>query len=105
MQVYEAVKDVKGIVRAMEPPSVQNGVYIVDLTPLAYHQQPKNEVELRAAVKVVLEALGMLHARGFVHRDIRWQNILYTGQVSCGSGSKRQGLDGSRVQVRGCPAG
>ena len=79
--MYAAVKDVRGIVHATEAPKMHNGQYVVNLTPLAYLKTPRTEEELRAAVKVVLEALKELHARGFVHRDIRWPNILYTGQV------------------------
>ena len=81
LQVYTAVQDVQGIVHAKELPHVDNGQYVVDLAPLAYLKMPKNEEELRAAVKVVLGALKELHAHGFIHRDIRWPNILYTGQV------------------------
>lgn len=33
------------------------------------------------AAQVVLRALKELHARGFVHRDIRWENIMHTAQV------------------------
>lgn len=61
---------------------MEDGTYKVDLVPLGYCRQPKDEAELRAAVKVVLGALKELHGRGFVHRDIRWENILHSGQVS-----------------------
>ena len=84
------MKDSNGIVHAKGRPIIKDGVYIVDLAPLAYDRPPKNEAELRAAVKVVLEALKVLHACGFVHRDIRWQNILHTGQVSCKLWSRGQ---------------
>lgn len=92
LQVYDAVRDVHGIVHAKESPHVSNGEYVVDLTPLAYHKMPKDEEELRAAVKVVLVALKELHSRGFVHRDIRWPNILCTGQVGWKWASGRKGL-------------
>lgn len=39
-------------------------------------------MDLKNALKSVLKALSVLHAKGWVHRDIRWENILRdsTGQ-------------------------
>jgi hypothetical protein len=82
LQVYLAVQDIPGIVHAKESPRVRDGTYVVDLAPLGYHRQPKNEAEMRAAVKVVLGALKELHGRGYVHHDIRWENIMHSDEVS-----------------------
>ena len=44
--------------------------------PVCVQRLPETEPELAAAVKAVLEALAAFHARGFVHRDVRWPNVL-----------------------------
>ena len=35
-----------------------------------------NENEVRSALKAVLRCLAYIHSKGFVHRDIRWANII-----------------------------
>jgi len=37
---------------------------------------PKNETELLQALESVLEALVVLHSIGWMHRDIRWPNVI-----------------------------
>ena len=49
------------------------------LQPVAIERRPRSEVELQRAVRCVLRALSGLHARGFVHRDVRWPNVLHDG--------------------------
>ena len=36
---------------------------------------------MRRAVRAVLQALMVMHGQGFVHRDVRWENLLRDGQV------------------------
>lgn len=40
---------------------------------------PKNEDELRCAIKSVLTALSRFHSNNLLHRDIRWSNVLKSG--------------------------
>jgi hypothetical protein len=61
---------------------LKGNVYEVTLAPLGVQRMPADEEELKAAVKAVLTALRGLHSNGFVHRDIRWENVLHTGTVS-----------------------
>lgn len=35
-----------------------------------------NEAQLRHAVNCVISALRVLHVKGYVHRDVRWPNVL-----------------------------
>ena len=32
--------------------------------------------DVQAAIKIVLQCLAFLHARGFVHRDLKWANLI-----------------------------
>ena len=42
------------------------------------YRQRYNETELRVAIRFILTVIGALHAREFVHRDVRWPNVLQT---------------------------
>jgi hypothetical protein len=51
--------------------------YLFVLKPVCVPaHQPESEEELRMAVRAVLIALSDFHRYGFVHRDVRWPNIL-----------------------------
>jgi serine/threonine protein kinase len=52
------------------------------LAPVGYTIMPATDDELIAALVCVVRALVGLHAKGFVHRDIRWPNILCLGNRS-----------------------
>jgi hypothetical protein len=52
------------------------------ITPVCLSEPPKNEAELRSAVNCVLTALVALHGIRYVHRDIRWENVLKSGTNS-----------------------
>lgn len=43
--------------------------------------QPATDGDLIAALVCVARALVGLHAQGFVHRDIRWPNVLCLGNM------------------------
>lgn len=49
------------------------------MTPVAMQTRPATAAELTAAMRCALTALEALHARGFVHRDVRPPNILFAG--------------------------
>ena len=56
--------------------SFANDVLKLELSPLGFSRMPESEMDLKNALKSVLKALSVLHAKGWVHRDIRWENIL-----------------------------
>lgn len=46
------------------------------LRPVCIETLPVNEAQLTVAIRCVLRALAAFHQRGFVHRDVRWPNVL-----------------------------
>ncbi|CCI48367.1 unnamed protein product [Albugo candida] len=50
-----------------------------ELQPVGFTKLPVNDLELIFALICVARALVGLHALGYVHRDIRWPNILCLG--------------------------
>jgi serine/threonine protein kinase len=52
------------------------GMRLLQIRPVCLEQLPSTLEELRAALRCVLTALGALHQRGLVHRDVRWPNLL-----------------------------
>jgi len=51
------------------------------LKPIGASRRPKDVQELRSAIKCVLQFLEQFHKIGYVHRDIRWPNIIcYKGE-------------------------
>lgn len=46
-------------------------------------QSPRlDSVNVLAAIQHVIEAVAQLHARGIIHRDIRWANVMYSRTTS-----------------------
>jgi hypothetical protein len=71
---------IPGAVRVQEKrPRAANGRAKLIITPVCLSEPPKTEGELRSAVESVLTALMSLHDIGYVHRDIRWENVLKSG--------------------------
>ena len=64
------------LVHCIAPPKLVDGVFSVELEPLGYERRPSEEADLRHALRAVLQALQGMHQAGFVHRDVRWPNIL-----------------------------
>ena len=52
------------------------GTLVLNLQPLGYDIEPCSEKELIYAIECVLYAIRSLHNHKWVHRDIRWPNIL-----------------------------
>ena len=48
----------------------------VELYPFGQRRKPNTLTELKIALRCVLEFLVDLHANNYVHRDLRWPNIL-----------------------------
>jgi hypothetical protein len=48
----------------------------VELYPIGQRRKPETVTELKIAICCVLEFLVDLHAYNYVHRDLRWPNVL-----------------------------
>ena len=84
LQMYRETRSVPHLVHCLEVPSPStDGHLTVKLQPVGYEREPDSERELRSAVRAALIALRGIHAVGFVHRDVRWPNMLRDEQVSC----------------------
>ncbi|PNW86732.1 hypothetical protein CHLRE_02g095117v5 [Chlamydomonas reinhardtii] len=82
--VYGATRHAAGLIHAIDGPTLSEskGTYQVVLAPLGNRRRPTNEGELRRAIQDVLHGVAALHQAGYVHRDIRWENVLCIGQDS-----------------------
>ncbi len=49
---------------------------IIRLEPFGLSRQPKNMNELKRCLVCILTCLKQFHAAGYVHCDIRWNNII-----------------------------
>jgi hypothetical protein len=56
----------------------KDGSVGASLQPVGDPRLPADVTELRSAVRCVLRALSALHSAGFVHRDVRWDNVVST---------------------------
>ncbi|CAG8647748.1 4305_t:CDS:1, partial [Paraglomus occultum] len=77
-QIYKLARHKRGLVHAKDLPSVKKGLYKVTLGTQGFHRLPQTEDEFRMIIEDILNGLVTLHDSGFVHRDIRWSNILRT---------------------------
>ena len=81
--VYEALKagEIPHAVCVIEhkPLYGTSKLAYLKLQPVCVEVLPSDEAQLRRALIAVLRALFELHARGFVHRDVRWPNVLADG--------------------------
>ena len=75
-QLYRATRGVPCLVHCITHPKMAGDVFSVELEPLGYERRPSGEADLRRALWAVLQALQGMHQAGFVHRDVRWPNIL-----------------------------
>jgi len=68
------------VIECMEisPPSQDDDIYIrLKLKPCGIVFVPTSFNELLTALKCILLALEAIHRLGYVHRDVRWLNIIY----------------------------
>ncbi len=56
--------------------SKPSGITRLEIRPVCVEQLPSTVEELRISLRCVLSALCAFHERGFVHRDVRWPNVL-----------------------------
>eukprot|EP00245_Coleochaete_scutata_P007192 TRINITY_DN22315_c0_g1_i1.p1 TRINITY_DN22315_c0_g1~~TRINITY_DN22315_c0_g1_i1.p1 ORF type:complete len:631 (-),score=140.08 TRINITY_DN22315_c0_g1_i1:237-2129(-) len=77
----------------------ETGQVTLRLSPLGYDCEAHEEEGLREAVRCILQALRRLHDEGFVHRDVRWPNVLQKADGSwflidlemCAEGEMQEG--------------
>ena len=79
--MYKVTKNEKGLVHCIDVPQLKDDKYSVELAPLGYPCTPCSEAEVKSALHSVLVALRGMHEAGYVHRDVRWGNILRDAQV------------------------
>ena len=79
--VYEALKGVPCAVRVTRytKASATHQLAMLVIEPVAAQRLPHDLADLRRAVTAVLRALAAFHRLGFVHRDVRWPNVLVDG--------------------------
>jgi hypothetical protein len=83
-KLYEDMKDseVPHVIKCRRVrPAKQNGSELfncisLELTPIAVEVKPVSEKVCKSAIQCVLKALSAFHKLGYVHRDIRWSNVL-----------------------------
>ncbi|CAG8744620.1 26096_t:CDS:2, partial [Gigaspora rosea] len=75
--IYRNTKNMRNIIQAVRDPRIVNNSYKVNLAPLGVSRTPGTEQEVKAAIHCVLNALVDLHELDYVHRDVRWSNILH----------------------------
>ena len=56
--------------------SMRKGMSCLQIRPVCLEQLPSTLEDLRISLRCVLTALCAFHERGFVHRDVRWPNVL-----------------------------
>jgi hypothetical protein len=57
-------------------PKRTGGLSVLRITPVCVEIKPDTEGDLKRAICAVLSALISFHGLGFVHRDVRWPNVL-----------------------------
>lgn len=77
------LKEVYGLVNSLPhavhcEPGIKDckGRITLQLSPIGLECVPSTQEELRRAIKAVLSCMAALHAQGWVHRDVRWPNVL-----------------------------
>jgi hypothetical protein len=82
-EVYDCLKGDNALpctIHAIRTRDFEGGMCLLEIRPVCVEVKPSSIVELRCAIRCVLTALAGLHKRGFVHRDVRWPNVLRDGK-------------------------
>lgn len=78
VRVYELLQDnaIPGAIGVSSFSVGEDGTAAIEMQPVCVQRLPQSVHELQDAARCVLTALNALHINGFVHRDIRWPNVL-----------------------------
>ncbi|CAJ0628993.1 9302_t:CDS:1 [Entrophospora sp. SA101] len=80
--LYKDTADIANLIHSCDKcgkpdlPTLFRKKYKVTLAPLGYRFNPTEESELKTAIQTVLEVIRDMHSIGYVHRDLRWPNVL-----------------------------
>ena len=74
--VYDSMVGLPCAVRVVSRTALKGGHVELRIEPVCLQMLPRDEPELRDAIRCVLTALVVFHLRGMVHRDVRWPNVL-----------------------------
>lgn len=81
LQLYELLKvrDIPYLARPVHNAKfdTNTNVFTVTIAPLFFFRPPRGMDEIECAIKCVLSALESLHSLGWVHCDIRIENIMW----------------------------
>ena len=64
------------IINLSQQPSYNRTVTTLHLSPVGFKPRPKDDSELKKIITDILKGVRWLHGHGYVHRDIRWDNII-----------------------------
>jgi hypothetical protein len=76
-KMYEHARGQRGLVQVKVGPCLNRKKYKVVLATRGLNTRPKNQDDLRKMTKDLVSGLAWLHRAGYIHRDIRFPNILY----------------------------
>jgi serine/threonine protein kinase len=80
-EAYRKAEDMLYVRAGMPMTSASTVAYHVDYTDIGSRLLPRTVSELRACLQHIMEGLSELESINFVHRDIRWPNILWFPDV------------------------
>lgn len=77
--LYELVwsEKPKNVINLIHKPKYNGIVTSLQLHPVGFQTHLKNTSELKNAVRGILSGLEWLHQFDYVHRDLRWDNIIH----------------------------
>ena len=64
------------IINLASKPKVTKTKLTLETCPVGCDPHPRTESSLKAAARDICNGLRWLHSKGFVHRDLRWGNII-----------------------------
>ena len=64
------------LINLVSGPEYKRFNVVLQLSPVGFIPRPKEITELKAIIRDVLHGLQWLHSHGYVHRDVRWVNII-----------------------------
>ncbi len=88
-KIYLETSHIKNLVHCVDlegnlsyPILTKDGLCKIFLHPVGYYHYPRNEREIKSAIKTILQVLRDMHQVNWTHRDIYWGNILrqYNGE-------------------------
>jgi serine/threonine protein kinase len=78
LSLYQKILSEKprNVINLKKGPSCSRSSIRLQLIPIGTLVRPQSLPELKAAIRGILHGLEWLHGNGFVHRDLRWNNVI-----------------------------